>query len=216
MLVARDPGLARGRRRGCADCASRCASGRGRGIPPVSTSARSCGSLMPARPACSPSSTAWVSSMRTVRGVGRGAACRRAPPEARVPGLSRLVGRHVLTRRWRSRPRCTGRKIAAAPSTHVYQPYGVMTTMRMKHTMRMPIVIRYRRRTRADVVARCTRQRRGRCGPIRTLHGDSRVRRAAVAVAGSAVRSVASSAGTCARSIDEEAGSAPAAGSMSR
>ena len=35
-----------------------------------------------------------------------------------------------------------GRKIAAAPNTHVYQPYGVMTTMRMKHTMRMPIVIR--------------------------------------------------------------------------
>ncbi|GAA1988066.1 hypothetical protein GCM10009777_23550 [Microbacterium pumilum] len=35
-------------------------------------------------------------------------------------------------------------KIAAAPKTHVYQPYGVMTTMRMKQATRMPIMMRYR------------------------------------------------------------------------
>ena len=77
-----------------------------------------------------------------------------------------------------------GMKIAAAPKTQVYQPYGVMTTMRMKHTMRMPIMMRYR----LDRAPASSRGARGsdvaEGGRLRTLHGASRLRRARRPVAG--------------------------------
>src|SRR5688572_9335905 len=84
--------------------------------------------------------------MRTVRAAAGGTTSTGAAGRARS-GLSAFVGRTF----WLTFAVTTatyGRKIAAAPKTHVYQPYGVMTTMRMKHRMRIPIMMRYRRERR--------------------------------------------------------------------
>ena len=150
-----------GRGRGCGDCATRRAASPGRGSPHESRSGCS-GVRAHDRPrAAVPRRRArGASAMRiTVDARRAGASAARTGASMAMKCGSRRAGcacpAHV-----REHHRDVGQHIAPRPNTQVYQPYGVIATIRMKHAMRMPIVMRYLVKRAPRLLVRCARHRR--------------------------------------------------------
>ena len=136
----------------------------------------SCGVLMPARPARSPSPTARISSIRTVGGDVR-RRLRRAGGAGRArSGFSGSVGRTfwltlaVTTAMYGQEDR-GGAEDPRVPPVGRDDDHEDEAQGSDPHHDEIPL------RARAGIVARRARQRRGRSGPTGTLHGASRLRR---------------------------------------